>query len=68
MLRGGIALVVQPITLQGTHDVCHIGAGCGDPRFIGGTDHIGHDQCGQHSDDDQHHHQLDQGKATLNVG
>jgi hypothetical protein len=34
----------------------------------GAVQHVGHDQRGEHADDDQHHHQLDQGEAALQQG
>jgi len=36
-----------------------------DAGVIGAVQHIGHDQGGQHTNDEQHHHQLDQGEAAL---
>ncbi|MPM90497.1 hypothetical protein SDC9_137618 [bioreactor metagenome] len=59
-----IALVVEAVELERLVDIGDIGLGRGHARIVGAVQHIGHDKRCQHANDDQHHHQLDQGEAA----
>ncbi len=63
LLGRGVALVVQAVELERLHDVGDVGAGRRAAGVVGAVQHVGHDEGGQHTDDDQHHHQLDQGET-----
>ena len=63
LLGRRIALVVQAVELERLHEIGHVGARRHAARVVGAVEHVGDDQCGQHADDHQHHHQLDQGET-----
>ena len=65
LLARGEALVVELVELERLHQVVDVGARGGGARVVGAIEHIGHDQRTQHPDDDQHHHEFDQGEAAL---
>ena len=65
MLGAGIAAVVKPVELERLHQVADIGLGGGDLGVVCPVQHIGHDERSQHTDDEQHHHQFDEGEAAL---
>src|SRR5205085_5327176 len=64
LLAGGIALVVQLVQLERLHDVVHVRARRSDPRVLRAVQDVGHDEGCEHADDDEDHHQLDQGEAA----
>ena len=64
MLARGVALVVEAVELERLVDIGNIGFGSGHAGVVGAVQYIGHDQRRQNADDDQHDHQLDQGKTA----
>ncbi len=65
MFGAGEALVVQLVELQRLHEVVDIRLGGGSARVVRPVQYIGHDKGGQHTNDDQHHHQFNQRKTAV---
>jgi hypothetical protein len=64
LLGGRVALVVEPVALQGLHQGVHVGARGGAAGIVDAGEQVGHDQGPEHADDDEHDQQFDQGEAA----
>src|SRR5450830_1685491 len=67
LLGGGVTLVVKLVELERLHQVVHIRLGRRDAGVVCAVQHVGHDQGRQHPNNQQHHHELDQGEAALDM-
>jgi hypothetical protein len=65
LLGGGVARVIQTVELEALQHGADILLGGHDARLVRAAHHLGHHQRGQHAENDDDHHDLDQGKAAL---
>jgi general secretion pathway protein C len=64
LFRARVALVVEFVKFKRLHQVVHVGVCRRDARVVGAIEHVGNNQRGEHADDDEHHHEFNQGEAA----
>src|SRR5690606_6721773 len=65
LLGAGVAVVVQPVHVQGGGNRLDVVPGYRDLGLIGAAHDLRHHQGGKDAEDDHHHHDLDQREAVL---
>ena len=64
LFRGRVSVQVDMEPFERILQLRDIGHGCADFGVVGCADELGNDGCGQNTENDDHHHDFDQGESA----